>query len=175
MILFVHTSHVQMAGRWVEAAGQLVMEVVQSEWEPLSHSELEQRLDQAVEEILEADLMSAGVQGQEQGWSGDVLTQLSQPDEMIPHTVTSHSSAPAASFLRHAEIEPAPENFQHISEIELNPTVQVSLLTAEKVTRMLLYLRRFDLHRKLLFLAPPLISLIYYYYYIFTQKCVLQS
>lgn len=131
-----------MAGRWAEAAGRLVMEAMQSDWEPLSHNELDQRLDQAVEEILEAELVS-GVQEREQGWSRDVFLQLSQQDETILHTVTSHTSAPAASFLCHAEIEPAPENFQHITETEQNMTVQVSLAKetdCSKVTHMLLHL-----------------------------------
>lgn len=126
MIVFVYQWQVQAAGRWAAAAGRLVMDVMQSDWEPLSHGELEQRLDQAVEEILETALMS-GVQGQEQGCSGGVFTQLSQQDETMPHTVTSHTSSPAASFLRQAEGEPASEDHLHVTEIEQNPTVQVRL------------------------------------------------
>ncbi|KAJ8414200.1 hypothetical protein AAFF_G00050700 [Aldrovandia affinis] len=41
----------------VVSAGRAVLELIQSDWEPLSHGELEQRLDQTVEEILEADLI----------------------------------------------------------------------------------------------------------------------
>ncbi|KAI1896375.1 hypothetical protein AGOR_G00094140 [Albula goreensis] len=41
----------------VVSAGRAVLDLIQSDWEPLSHGELEQRLDQAVEEILEADLI----------------------------------------------------------------------------------------------------------------------
>ena len=47
----------------VQSAGRAVLEMVEREWEPLSQSELEQRLDQAVEDILEADLV-AKVQAQ---------------------------------------------------------------------------------------------------------------
>uniref|UniRef100_A0A8C3AVX1 DDE Tnp4 domain-containing protein n=1 Tax=Cyclopterus lumpus TaxID=8103 RepID=A0A8C3AVX1_CYCLU len=42
----------------VLSAGRAVLDVVEREWQPLSPGELEQRLDQAVEEILEADLMA---------------------------------------------------------------------------------------------------------------------
>ncbi|XP_028842571.1 uncharacterized protein LOC114794280 [Denticeps clupeoides] len=42
----------------VASAARAVLEMVQLDWEPLSHGELEQRLDQAVEEILEADLVA---------------------------------------------------------------------------------------------------------------------
>ncbi|MCJ8738948.1 hypothetical protein PDJAM_G00041600 [Pangasius djambal] len=126
------TSKDLTAARWAAAAaGRLVLDAMQSDWEPLSHCELEQRLDQAVEEILEAELMS-GVQGHGQGHgqgrSGCVFTRLSQQDETIPHTaahtVTPHMSAPAASFLRQAEGEPASQNQQHVSEVEENPAVQ---------------------------------------------------
>ncbi|KAG9350030.1 hypothetical protein JZ751_026383 [Albula glossodonta] len=41
----------------VVSAGRAVLDLIQSDWEPLSHGELEQRLDQAVEEILEANLI----------------------------------------------------------------------------------------------------------------------
>lgn len=112
------------------AAGRLVMDVMQSDWEPLSHCELEQRLDQAVEEILEAELMS-GVQGPTPGagLSGGVFMQLSPQDQAIPYAEaqaeTSHMSAPAASLLAQAEGEPASEDQQHLAEIEHNPAVQV--------------------------------------------------
>ncbi|KAK2829768.1 hypothetical protein Q7C36_017758 [Tachysurus vachellii] len=103
--------------RSAAAAGRLVMDVMQSEWEPLSQCELEQRLDQAVEEILEAELMSR-LHGQNQS----VLTHLPQQDEMITHT--SLTPTPAASLLCHAEGEAASEIHQHVTEIQENPTVQ---------------------------------------------------
>ena len=43
---------------FVQSAGRAVLEMVEREWEPLSQTELEQRLDQAVEDILEADLVA---------------------------------------------------------------------------------------------------------------------
>lgn len=42
----------------VLSAGRAVLDMVEQEWQPLSPGELEQRLDQAVEEILEAELMA---------------------------------------------------------------------------------------------------------------------
>ncbi|KAM3598903.1 uncharacterized protein V6R79_024009 [Siganus canaliculatus] len=41
----------------VLSAGRAVLDMVEREWQPLSAGELEQRLDQAVEEVLEAELM----------------------------------------------------------------------------------------------------------------------
>lgn len=41
----------------VLSAGRAVLDMVEQEWQPLSPGELEQRLDQAVEEILEAELL----------------------------------------------------------------------------------------------------------------------
>uniref|UniRef100_A0A665T2B8 Elongin B n=1 Tax=Echeneis naucrates TaxID=173247 RepID=A0A665T2B8_ECHNA len=45
-------------GEFVVSAGRAVLEAVEREWQPLSAGELEQRLDQAVEEILEAELLA---------------------------------------------------------------------------------------------------------------------
>ncbi|XP_040919525.1 uncharacterized protein LOC121199108 [Toxotes jaculatrix] len=42
----------------VLSAGRAVLDMVEREWQPLSAGELEQRLDQSVEEILEADLLA---------------------------------------------------------------------------------------------------------------------
>ncbi|KAF7660554.1 hypothetical protein LDENG_00279830 [Lucifuga dentata] len=42
----------------VLSAGRAVLDMVEREWQPLSHGELELRLDQAVEQILEADLLA---------------------------------------------------------------------------------------------------------------------
>ncbi|XP_074552168.1 putative nuclease HARBI1 [Halichoeres trimaculatus] len=43
---------------FIVSAGRAVLDIVESEWQPLSSAELEQRLDHAVEDILEADLMA---------------------------------------------------------------------------------------------------------------------
>lgn len=42
----------------VLSAGRAVLDMVEQEWQPLSPGELEQRLDQAVEETLEAELVA---------------------------------------------------------------------------------------------------------------------
>lgn len=42
----------------VLSAARAVLDLVEREWQPLSPLELEQRLDQSVEEILEADLIA---------------------------------------------------------------------------------------------------------------------
>ncbi|XP_060758267.1 uncharacterized protein LOC132868951 [Neoarius graeffei] len=121
-----------MAGRRAvaAAAGRLVMDVMQSDWEPLSHCELEQRLDQAVEEILEAELMSGA-----QGRAECVLVQVSQEDETIPNTVVLQTSTPAASLLHQEHGEPASEDHQHVTEIQENPTVQYITSLLQKLER----------------------------------------
>ncbi|XP_075999187.1 putative nuclease HARBI1 [Genypterus blacodes] len=45
-------------GDCVISAGRAVLDMVEQEWQPLSQNELELRLDQAVEELLEADLLA---------------------------------------------------------------------------------------------------------------------
>lgn len=42
----------------VLSAGRAVLDMVEQEWQPLSPGELEQRLDQAVEDTLEAELVA---------------------------------------------------------------------------------------------------------------------
>ncbi|XP_051995402.1 uncharacterized protein LOC127652979 [Xyrauchen texanus] len=64
--------------KYVAAAGRMIMDIIQSEWEPLSHWELDQRLDRALEEVLEADLMALA-----QGQSSSVFMQLSQQEDSI--------------------------------------------------------------------------------------------
>ncbi|XP_041942921.1 protein ALP1-like [Alosa sapidissima] len=63
----------------VASAGRAVLEMMQYDWEPLSHGELDQRLDQAVEEILEAQLMAV-IQH-----PSPVLLQLSRSEEPLLH------------------------------------------------------------------------------------------
>ncbi|XP_068606021.1 uncharacterized protein [Brachionichthys hirsutus] len=47
------------AGGFVASAGRAVLDLLEREWQPLSGAELEQRLDQAVEGVLEAGLVAA--------------------------------------------------------------------------------------------------------------------
>ncbi|XP_067271813.1 uncharacterized protein [Pseudorasbora parva] len=97
----------------VAAAGRVIMDVVQAEWEPLSYWELDQRLDRAVEEMIEADLVAL-VQQQ----SASVTTQASQQEDSEPpdqaQTVTVTPRVPESALQR-----------SHITEaMEANPNVQ---------------------------------------------------
>ncbi|XP_026871531.2 uncharacterized protein LOC113580895 [Electrophorus electricus] len=92
----------------LEAAGRLMVELVQIDWEPLSRWELDQRLDQAVEELMEADLV-ARVQAR----CGPVLLQVSRPHETGP-AATTHVSDPRASAVHR----------ESTGDIEGNPAVQ---------------------------------------------------
>ncbi|KAA0705721.1 hypothetical protein E1301_Tti004483 [Triplophysa tibetana] len=71
----------------VAAAGRAIMDLMQSEWEPLSHWELDQRLDRAVEEMLEADIMA-------QGQSSSVFIQVSPTEGSVPSQLTPESGPP---------------------------------------------------------------------------------
>lgn len=103
----------------VAAAGRVIMDVIQAEWEPLSHWELDQRLDRAVEEMLEADLVA---QVQEQEQSASVTLQESQQEDSTPPNKAQaatprllESGTPACALQR-----------SHATEVmEANPTVQV--------------------------------------------------
>ncbi len=99
------------ARKWsVAAAGRVIMDAVQAEWEPLSHWELDQRLDRAVEEMIEADLVA---QVQEQ--TASVTKQASQQGDSSP----AESRNAQESALQRAHVTEA---------MEANPTVQVRLL-----------------------------------------------
>ncbi|KAK2833070.1 hypothetical protein Q5P01_016959 [Channa striata] len=80
----------------VISAGRAVLDMVEREWQPLSSGELDQRLDQAVDEILEADLM-AKLQTQPPPTSA-VFVQLLQSQARVGthvvHTNTTASSVP---------------------------------------------------------------------------------
>ncbi|KAL4658380.1 hypothetical protein GN956_G2028 [Arapaima gigas] len=74
----------------VLSAGRAVLDMMQFDWEPLSHGELEQRLDRAVEEILEAEL----VERARLTYTAPTLaTQFPQP-EPLPPTQLSPSPLP---------------------------------------------------------------------------------
>ncbi|KAJ8347391.1 hypothetical protein SKAU_G00287920 [Synaphobranchus kaupii] len=72
---------------YVASAGRAVLEMVQFDWEPLSHGELDQRLDHAVEEILEAELIekARAIVGPTYLLQSD-QTPLFQQAEALPHT-----------------------------------------------------------------------------------------
>ncbi|XP_048847418.1 uncharacterized protein LOC125718001 isoform X2 [Brienomyrus brachyistius] len=74
----------------VISAGRAVLEMMQFDWEPLSHGELDQRLDQAVEEILEADLIERA-----KSQTVPVCLQQIQPPEATPHPLQSEAAEPS--------------------------------------------------------------------------------
>ena len=80
-----------------------MLDMMEREWEPLCQSELEQRLDQAVEEMLEADLV-AKVRAE----TATVYLQLVQPQT---HTELQVSSAEAlqVSSTTEATVSGSPE------------------------------------------------------------------
>lgn len=98
----------------VAAAGRVIMDVIQAEWEPLSHWELDQRLDRAVEEMIEADLVA---QVQEQ--SASVTMQASQQEDSTPtdqQTETTPRLSESVCALQRSHVTEA---------MEANPAVQV--------------------------------------------------
>lgn len=106
-----------MDNNYVESAGRAVLEMMQREWEPLSQDELEQRLDRAVEEILEADLL-AKVQDQ----PGPIYLQLSQLVEE-PQQQNQIRSTTELTTLSHVEEE---SESQQLTDAEENAAVQVA-------------------------------------------------
>ncbi|XP_077068808.1 uncharacterized protein LOC143721843 [Siphateles boraxobius] len=96
----------------VAAAGRVIMDVIQAEWEPLSHWELDQRLDRAVEEMIEADLVA---QVQEQSAS---VTMQAQEDSTPPdqaQTETPPRLSESVCALQRSHVTEA---------MEANPAVQ---------------------------------------------------
>lgn len=79
-------------GECVLSAGRAVLDMVEQEWQPLSPGELEQRLDQAVEEILEAELV-ARLRSQP---SPTIYVQLLQnqanPSPQVPRSTTDEEA-----------------------------------------------------------------------------------
>lgn len=106
----------EVSKKKVAAAGRVIMDVIQAEWEPLSHWELDQRLDRAVEEMIEADLVA---QVQEQ--SASVTMQASQHEEDSTPPDQAQTETPP----RLTESVGALQR-SHITEaMEANPAIQV--------------------------------------------------
>lgn len=81
---------------YVLSAGRAVLDMVEREWQPLSPGELELRLDQAVEEILESELM-AKVKTQPPPTNTINVQLLQSPANVGPdvlHAGTKSSSPP---------------------------------------------------------------------------------
>ncbi|XP_071322836.1 uncharacterized protein [Trachinotus anak] len=93
-------------GEYVLSAGRAVLDMVEREWQPLSPGELEQRLDQAVEELLEADLI-AKLQSQPPPALYVQLLQT-QPNvgPQVLHTATTACSPPEEEEAAEAREQP---------------------------------------------------------------------
>lgn len=101
---------------YVAAAGRAIMDLMQSEWEPLSYWELDQRLDRAVEEMLEADFMA-----QAQGESSSVFEGTSSTQDQtqtVTLQLTPESGLPVSEC-----------SSEHPDPTEGHPAVKVRLLT----------------------------------------------
>nr|XP_055049993.1 uncharacterized protein LOC129436110 [Misgurnus anguillicaudatus] len=101
----------EVRNQCVASAGRAIMDLIQSEWEPLSHWELDQRLDRAVEEMIEADLMA-------QAQSSSVVMQESQQEDLKPlqpeKSTSAYESEHRAQAAEAAEANPA---VQHITNL----------------------------------------------------------
>ncbi|XP_028267846.1 uncharacterized protein LOC114439854 [Parambassis ranga] len=78
---------------YVLSAGRAILDMVEREWQPLSAGELEHRLDQAVEEVLESELM-AKLETQP---SSTVYVQLLQNQQANADSHVSHTANTASS------------------------------------------------------------------------------
>ncbi|XP_077352431.1 uncharacterized protein LOC144001730 [Festucalex cinctus] len=72
----------------VLAASRAVLDLVEREWQPLSAVELDQRLDQAMEDVLEADLI-------------DKVKQASEPPQRNNATTASSSTGEEVEAAKH--------------------------------------------------------------------------
>lgn len=77
----------------VLSAGRVVLDMVEREWQPLSAGELEHRLDQAVEEILEAQLLAKLEKQPPPTTTTTIYVQLlqNQVGPQVLHTATTSS------------------------------------------------------------------------------------
>ncbi|KAG7459917.1 hypothetical protein MATL_G00215660 [Megalops atlanticus] len=99
----------------VASAGRAVLEMIQYDWEPLSHGELEQRLDHAVEEILEADLI-------EKAKAQAGPTYLPQPEP--PQHIQQSTLSPQPQQLEMPQLSQESQQFQESSNAQENIAVQ---------------------------------------------------
>lgn len=99
---------------YVLSAGRAVLDMVEREWQPLSPGELEQRLDQAVEEVLEAELI-AKLKSQP---PAALYVQLLQGQSNVQTQVLPTASSPPE--------EDTPEPRDPLETVD-SPAVKVSL------------------------------------------------
>ncbi|XP_051904137.1 LOW QUALITY PROTEIN: uncharacterized protein LOC127589139 [Hippocampus zosterae] len=77
----------------VLAAGRAILDLVERDWQPLSTVELDQRLDQAVEDVLEADLIHKVKRTSESPSRNDVATASSSTPEEVSEEVREDNEA----------------------------------------------------------------------------------
>ncbi|XP_019751979.1 uncharacterized protein LOC109531886 [Hippocampus comes] len=77
----------------VLAAGRAVLDLVERDWQPLSTVELDQRLDQAVEDVLEADLIHKVKRTSESPSRNDAATASSSTREEVSEELREDNEA----------------------------------------------------------------------------------
>lgn len=77
----------------VLAAGRAVLDLMERDWQPLSTVELDQRLDQAVEDVLEADLVHKVKRTSESPSRNDAATASSSTREEVSEEVREDNEA----------------------------------------------------------------------------------
>lgn len=99
---------------YILSAGRAVLDIVEREWQPLSPAELEQRLDQAVEEILEAELINKlksqplpAPPAPSSSSAAAIYVQLMQDQANVQPQVLQTTSAPSPAEEENREVDPA--------------------------------------------------------------------
>lgn len=72
----------------VLSAGRAVLDMVEQEWQPLSAGELEQRLDQAMEELLEDELIVKANSQSPPTMYVQLLQSQANDNHAVPHSST---------------------------------------------------------------------------------------
>lgn len=109
----------------VLSAGRAVLDMVEREWQPLSAGELEHRLDQAVEEILESQLLAKlEKQSHRRPPTNTIYVQLlqNQVGPQVLHTATTSSP----SEQEEEKEEEAAESQEQVDTVD-NPAIKVVL------------------------------------------------
>uniref|UniRef100_A0A672JY71 Uncharacterized LOC107583059 n=1 Tax=Sinocyclocheilus grahami TaxID=75366 RepID=A0A672JY71_SINGR len=125
------------ARKWsAAAAGRVIMDAVQAEWEPLSHWELDQRLDRAVEEMIEADLVAqvqeqAASQQEDSSPADQARTATSQASES--RTMEANPTVQyVTNFLQSSNTGYSKNRLSGRARLSLSHTVLLSLTLLSK-------------------------------------------
>lgn len=110
----------------VLSAGRAVLDMVEREWQPLSAGELDHRLDQAVEEILESQLLAKLEKKSHRRPppTNTIYVQLlqNQVGPQVLHTATTSSP----SEQEEEKEEEAAESQEQVDTVD-NPAIKVVL------------------------------------------------